>query len=88
MNTLTQLKVLQEQMLEELAQFPPYRAVKAMDQFINDLSAIYGGAPSGDSDENELRKQIAAAAESRNAPGPVAVSSPKVTPYVPTHRVA
>jgi hypothetical protein len=80
MNILSQLKELREQMLEELTQFPQYRAVKAMDQLIVELSNIDSATQKSDSED--MRKQISAAVE-RRIPSAVAASSPKVTPYVP-----
>lgn len=86
MHTLIQLKQLQERMLEELNQLPQYRAMKAMDQFIHELSNIYGEEQIAEGEE--FRKQISAAVESRIAPSTVGVAPPKITPYVPAHRVA
>jgi hypothetical protein len=41
MNPISQLDQLRRQMAEELTQIPQYRALKAMERLIADLSVIY-----------------------------------------------
>lgn len=75
MNIVAQLRTVHERMLQELAQLPEYRAAKAMETFIHELSAIYDKPYAAEARESEHRPASPAQA-------------PKVTPYVPAHRVA
>jgi len=93
MHTMAQLKQLREHMVEELTHIPQYRALKAMERFIAELNAIYESAPSHvETERHEFHDKISQAIENRlkaeaaAAGGPS--SGPKVTPYIPSHRVA
>ncbi|WP_363346629.1 hypothetical protein [Methylocystis echinoides] len=89
MNPLTQLDQLRRQMAEELTQIPQYRALKATERFIADLSAIYEGpseahAPRSD----EPNRKIAQAIENHLKGEASAASIVKNGSYLPVHRVA
>lgn len=86
MHPVSELKQLREQMVEQLTQIPEYQALKAMERFIGELSSIYDSGPVTHG-EPKAQKQAPAAIENR--PKNEAVSaSPRVTPYIPAHRVA
>ncbi|HEY8163102.1 MAG: hypothetical protein ACR650_03475 [Methylocystis sp.] len=42
MNTISQLKQMRQEMYEELAKLPEYRAAQAMKKFIDEMTEIYG----------------------------------------------
>jgi hypothetical protein len=89
MHPMTQLDQLRRQMAEELTQIPQYRALKTMERFIMEMSAIYEAqAESADKLETEeSNKKIAQAIENhlRGESGPSIV---KNAAYLPVHRVA
>lgn len=88
MHAMTKLKQLREQMLDELTQIPQYRALKAMERFIAEMSTIYETAPEiVDIDKNELQHKLAQAIENR-ARGDVGSSVVKKAAYGPVQRVA
>ncbi|QGM97996.1 hypothetical protein [Methylocystis parvus] len=89
MHPMSQLDQLRRQMAEELTMIPQYRALKAMERFIAELSGIYE-APSEAPQEAESQdsdKKIAQAIENhlRGDAGPTIV---KNAAYLPIHRVA
>jgi hypothetical protein len=89
MHPMSQLEQLRRQMAEELTQIPQYRALKSMERFIAELSAIYETpGEGGEADESEdSNRKIAQAIEShlRGEAGPTIV---KNAAYLPVHRVA
>ncbi|WP_457798539.1 hypothetical protein [Methylocystis sp. S23] len=89
MHPMTQLDQLRRQMAEELTQIPQYRALKAMERFIAELSGIYETRAESleDAESDESSKKIAQAIENhlRGDPGPTIV---KNAAYLPVHRVA
>lgn len=89
MHAMTQLKQLREQMVEELTRIPQYRALKAMERFIGEMSAIYEASlDADDADTKDLQHRIAQTIESRvkAEPGPIGVV--RTAPSAPVHRVA
>jgi hypothetical protein len=88
MHAMTQLKQLREQMIEELTRIPQYRALKAMERFMNDMSTIYEEAPdSPEIEKQDIQHKIAQAIESRVKNEPVSAVTKKPA-YIPVHRVA
>lgn len=87
MHPINELKQLREQMIEQLTQIPEYQALKAMERFIGELSNIYDGANAPAQNEASLHKATVAALDSRHK-NDVSSGSPRVTPYIPAHRVA
>ena len=90
METVPQLKHLREQMIEELTQIPQYRALKAMERFISELSGIYEHVPQpNDTESAEFQEKVSQAIENRIKRETAAAGvAPKITPYIPAHRVA
>jgi hypothetical protein len=91
MNPMTQLDQLRRQMAEELTQVPQYRALKATERFIADLSAIYEGPADFQSHQaksDEPNRKIAQAIENhlKGEAGPASIV--KNGSYLPVHRVA
>ena len=87
MHAIAQLKQLREQMLEERTQIPQYRALKAIERFIGEISTIYDGPPTLEAKEKELKPPFPLQAPKKSSE-PTSAPAPKVTPYLPTHRVA
>jgi len=88
MHPMSQLDQLRRQMAEELTQIPEYRALKAMERFIAELSAIYESPmETQEPEDDESNKKIAQAIENhlRGDGGPTIV---KNAAYLPVHRVA
>lgn len=91
MHPMTQLDILRRQMVEELTQIPQYRALKTMERFIAEMSAIYESTPSAEEEEEEeidsAQQKIAQAIENhvRGDSGPAIV---KNATYAPVQRVA
>ncbi len=88
MHAIAQLKQLREQMLEELTQIPQYRALKAIERFIGEISTIYDDPPTPEAKEKELKPPFPPQAPKKSSGEPASAPAPKVTPYLPTHRVA
>lgn len=89
MNPLTQLDQLRRQMAEELTQIPQYRALKATERFIADLSAIYEGpADAQAAKSDEPNRKIAQAIENHLKGDAAPASIVKNGSYLPVHRVA
>lgn len=96
MHPVDELKQLREQMVERLTRIPEYQALKAMERFIAEMSSIYESgaaapteqtaAPTAASAQTALR-QTPTVIEGR-AKGEAGAASPRVTPYIPAHRVA
>lgn len=90
MQTMAQLQQIREQMIEELTQIPQYRALKAMERFMAEFAAIYE-TPSviPETQKAELQDKISQAIEARiRRDAPAAAAPHKITPYIPSHRVA
>lgn len=88
MHPMTQLKQLREQMVEELTKIPQYRALKSMERFVAEMSAIYEAAPEIVAPQSEdLQHKIAKAIESR-VKGEAGSSVVKKAAYAPVQRVA
>jgi hypothetical protein len=86
MHPVNELKQLREQMIEQLTQIPEYQALKAMERFIGELTSIYETA--GMTAQNEsTHKPTPVALDVRAKSDPIS-HSPRVTPYIPAHRVA
>ncbi len=86
MEKMSQLKQIREQMMEELTQIPQYRALKAIDRFMGEISEIYGSAANlatGNQSEEEKAAVHDGRARELNS-----TASQKITPYIPAHRVA
>lgn len=90
MHPVNELKQLREQMVEQLTRIPEYQALKAMERFIGELSNIYESpAPAVVQGDQEVEKPAApAVVESSRVKKEVVSASPRVTPYIPAHRVA
>jgi hypothetical protein len=89
MHTMAQLKQLREHMVEELTHIPQYRALKAMERFIAELNAIYETPPTHvETERHEFHDKISQAIENRLKAEAASAGGPKVTPYIPSHRVA
>lgn len=86
MHPLNELKQLREQMIDRLTQIPEYQALKAMERFIAEMTSIY--EPGATQQEPPAQKQTPSIAEARLKNDTLIGSSPRVTPYVPAHRVA
>ncbi|WP_400766678.1 hypothetical protein [Methylosinus sporium] len=86
MHPINELKQLREQMIEQLTQIPEYQALKAMERFIGELSSIYDSS-NGQASEPTMHKPSVAALDARHK-SDIASASPRVTPYIPAHRVA
>ena len=84
MHPMTQLDQLRRQMAEELTQIPQYRALKTMERFIAEMSAVYEATPeeAKHTEDEESNSRIAQAIEShlRGESGPSVV---KNTAYLP-----
>ncbi len=89
MNPLTQLDQLRRQMAEELTQIPQYRALKATERFIADLSAIYEGPSDAHTVKtDEPNRKIAQAIENHLKGESNTAAIVKNGSYLPVHRVA
>jgi len=88
MNPMPQLDQLRRQMAEELTHIPQYRALKAMERFIADISSIYEHAESAHGEVDEPNRKIAQAIENhlKGETGPASIV--KNASYLPVHRVA
>lgn len=88
MNPMPQLDQLRRQMAEELTHIPQYRALKAMERFIADISSIYEQAESTHGEADEPNRKIAQAIENhlKGETGPASIV--KNASYLPVHRVA
>lgn len=90
MNRIKELDQIRRRMVEELTQIPEYRALKAMERLIADISAIYENAVEPPThmieDENEDHK-LAETIEKhvRGETSPLIV---KNAGYIPVQRVA
>ncbi|MBI1867106.1 MAG: hypothetical protein HYS06_02210 [Methylocystis sp.] len=88
MYTVSQLKQLREHMVEQLTQNPEYRALKAMERFIGEISNIYDSSSLAKPQEPSVQQRVSPSIEHRRESEAVPIPSPKVTPYIPAHRVA
>ncbi len=93
MHPINELKQLREQMIEHLTQIPEYQALKAMERFISELSTIYesstGASAAGGAAQSEPSAPKPASVVVENRPkNEVVPASPRITPYIPAHRVA
>lgn len=87
MHPVNELKHLREQMVEQLTQIPEYQALKAMERFISELTSIYETASVSAQAESLAPKPTPVALDPRVKAESGALS-PRVTPYIPAHRVA
>jgi hypothetical protein len=87
MHTVAQLKLLREKLLEELLQIPQYRALKAMERFIGEMSAIYENMSGPHESDKESPASNSNHGKAGGADGAAQAPS-KVASYLPTHRVA
>jgi hypothetical protein len=87
MHPVNELKHLREQMVEQLTQIPEYQALKAMERFIGELTSIYEAAGASAQADPLAPKAAPVAHDMRGKHDP-ASPSPRVTPYIPAHRVA
>ncbi len=89
MHPITQLDEIRRLMAEELAQVSQYRALKAIERFIGELSVIYDKPTESPAHEEvaTAHSKIAQAIENhvRGDSGPAIV---KNASYLPVHRVA
>lgn len=88
MHPVTQLDQLRRQMAEELTQIPEYRALKIMERFIAEMSAVYGAKdeddePQSDAAENKIAQAIESHLKSESG-----ASILRNAAYIPVHRVA
>lgn len=89
MQTIVQLRQMQDRMADELARNPQYRALKAMERFICEMSLIYEEqSESNDAKRGDFQDRLAQAVESRLKSDPGVAPTARVTPYVPAQRVA
>jgi hypothetical protein len=78
MNQLKQLDQIRRQMVEELTHIPQYRALKAMERLIADLSSIYENTPNISSREIETDERMLADTienHKRSEPSPLIVKN-------------
>jgi len=75
-------------MVEELTQIPEYRALKTMERFIAEMSAIYDSTPSVEEDESDSAQQKIAQAIENHVRGDAGPAIVKNASYVPVQRVA
>lgn len=87
MHPVNELKQLREQMVEQLTQIPEYQALKAMERFISELTNIYETAADAGHGESIGQRTTPVSIDMRQKAEASAVS-PRVTPYIPAHRVA
>jgi hypothetical protein len=89
MHPMSQLDQLRRQMAEELTQIPQYRALKSMERFIAELSAIYEtpveAVETGEGEDSNRKIGQAIESHLRGEAGPTIV---KNAAYLPVHRVA
>ncbi len=88
MHTMTQLDALRRQMVEELTQIPEYRALKAMERFIAEMSAIYDSPTVTEQEETDSAEQKIALAIENHVRGDLGPAIVKSAAYVPVQRVA
>lgn len=90
MQPMAQLKQIREQMIEELTQIPQYRALKAMERFMAEVATIYDAPPFlPETEKAEFHEKISQAIDNRaKRDAAAAVQPQKITPYIPSHRVA
>jgi hypothetical protein len=87
MHPVDELKQLREVMVEQLTQIPEYQALKAMERFIGELTNIYEpGSIQSEAAHSVPQKPTPVAVETRKSD--LGSASPRVTPYIPAHRVA
>ncbi len=88
MQALSQLKQIHDQMAAELARNPQYRALKAMERVIAELTQVYEAAPEPtEKNRSDFQDKIAVAIENRLKSERM-IGEAKVTPYIPEQRVA
>jgi hypothetical protein len=87
MHTVAQLRQLREKLLEELLQIPQYRALKAMERFIGEMSAIYENLSDVETTDKESAASFSNHGKTNATEGGTSSTS-RVAPYLPTHRVA
>lgn len=87
MQTMTQLKAIHDEMMAELGNLPQYRALKAIDRFIQEMNEIHG-VQGVISEKVTLQQKLAAAIESRVLNDQPSDTQPRVTPFVPGTQVA
>lgn len=88
MNPMPQLDHLRRQMAEELTQNPQYRALKALERFIAEMSAIYESAVEHFGESDEPNRKIAQAIENHLKGEMGSASIVKNATSLPVHRVA
>ncbi|KAF2990639.1 hypothetical protein OGR47_01560 [Methylocystis sp. MJC1] len=89
MQTMTQLKAMHDQMMADLGNLPQYRALKAIDRFIQEMNEIHGvQRVSSENVATTLQQKLAAAIESRVLNEQQSDAQPRVTPFVPGTKVA
>jgi hypothetical protein len=86
MHPVNELKQLREQMVEQLTQIPEYQALKAMERFIAEMTSIYETAPTSHG-ESIAHKPAPVSLDVRQKAESMS-PAPRVTPYIPAHRVA
>jgi hypothetical protein len=87
MQPVSQLREMHERMMADLAALPQYRALKAMDRLIGELTQIYADAPSPERAEEAMQHKLDAAIESRIA-SDLLQNPTRVSAYVPSARIA
>jgi len=90
MNRIKELDQIRRRMVEELTQIPEYRALKAMERLIADLSAIYENvaeAPAHMAEDEHEEQKIAEAIE-KHVRGDASPLIVKNAGYIPVQRVA
>jgi hypothetical protein len=85
MHPVNELKQLREQMVEQLTQIPEYQALKAMERFIAEMTSIYETASTHG--EPMSHKPAPVSLDMRQKAESLS-PAPRVTPYIPAHRVA
>lgn len=88
MHPMTHLDDLRRQMVEQLTQIPEYRALKAMERFIAEMSSIYDAVPEAEEDERESAQEKIAQAIENHVRGDAGPAIVKNAAYVPVQRVA
>jgi hypothetical protein len=89
MQTMAQLRELHDRMMSDLASLPKYKALKAMDRLIGEMSLIYASdAVSSERNAETLQQRVNAAIESRAASDLIPNAPSRVSAYVPGERVA
>ncbi len=88
MHPIAQLDQLRRHMAEELTQIPEYRALKIMERFIAEMSAIYDSKKDDEQPQADDTERKFAQAIETHLKGDASPSIVRNAAYLPVHRVA